>query len=99
VCGWHAGECSTLEKQLAEVQASEAGLQKRKAELEAKLEQLEDLLASTTSTRDELAGRDRMESGRTALVMHALASKLPAKPHMHATYISQASKLDITMHK
>jgi DNA-binding protein H-NS len=50
------GECSSLDKQVAELQASEADLQKHKAELESKLEQLEELLASTTSTRDELQG-------------------------------------------
>lgn len=51
------GECSSLDKQVAELQASEADLQKHKAELESKLEQLEELLASTTTTRDELQGR------------------------------------------
>lgn len=51
-----AGECSSLEKQVAELQTSESGLQKHKVELEDKLQQLEELLASTTSTRDELQG-------------------------------------------
>lgn len=41
---------------MAELQASEAGLKKSKAELEDKLQQLEELLASTTTTRDELQG-------------------------------------------
>jgi hypothetical protein len=41
---------------VAELQASEEGLKKLRDEFEAKLEQLEDLLASTTSTRDELQG-------------------------------------------
>jgi phage shock protein A len=52
----NAGECSTLEKQLAEVQASEAGLTKAKAALETKLAELEELLATTTTSRDELTG-------------------------------------------
>jgi chromosome segregation ATPase len=51
-----AGECTFLEKQVAELQASEAGLKKSKGELEDKLQQLEELLASTTATRDELQG-------------------------------------------
>jgi hypothetical protein len=51
-----AGECNTLEKQLSEVQASEAGLFKAKAALEAKLAELEELLATTTASRDELTG-------------------------------------------
>jgi peptidoglycan hydrolase CwlO-like protein len=51
-----AGECSTLEKQLAEVQASEAGLTKAKAALQTKLAELEELLATTTTRRDELTG-------------------------------------------
>eukprot|EP00882_Tetradesmus_deserticola_P034389 GHRQ01039429.1.p3 GENE.GHRQ01039429.1~~GHRQ01039429.1.p3 ORF type:complete len:106 (-),score=28.35 GHRQ01039429.1:34-351(-) len=51
-----SGECSTLEKQLSEVQASEAGLSKAKAALEAKLAELEELLATTTTSRDELTG-------------------------------------------
>jgi hypothetical protein len=51
-----AGECNTLEKQLSEVQASEASLSKAKAALEMKLTELEELLATTTSSRDELTG-------------------------------------------
>ncbi len=41
---------------MAELQASEEGLTKLRDDLQAKLESLEDLLASTTSTRDELQG-------------------------------------------
>jgi len=51
-----AGECNTLEKQLAEVTASETSLNKAKSGLEAKLLELEGLLATTTATRDELSG-------------------------------------------
>jgi hypothetical protein len=51
-----AGECSTLEQQLADAQAFEAGLTKAKAALETKLAELEDLLAATTTSRDELTG-------------------------------------------
>lgn len=51
-----AGECTGLEQQVAELQSSEAALTKHKGELETKLQQLEELLASTTSTRDELQG-------------------------------------------
>jgi hypothetical protein len=53
---------------VTELQASEAGLKKSKAELEDKLQQLEELLASTTATRDELQG------GQGA--MHASAALL-----------------------
>lgn len=55
-CHLAAGECSTLENQLSELRASEAGLSKAKTALETKLAELEELLATTTTSRDELTG-------------------------------------------
>lgn len=53
-----SGECSSLEKQLADVSASEAALTKANSSLEAKLAELEELMASTTAMRDELQGEN-----------------------------------------
>lgn len=45
-----------MEKQLAELQASETSLKKAKAALESRLSDCEVLLASTTATKEEVEG-------------------------------------------
>jgi hypothetical protein len=68
-----AGECTALEQQVAGLQSSEAALTQHKEELETKLQQLEELLASTTSTRDELQG---VCLARHNADMHSMAAAL-----------------------
>jgi hypothetical protein len=52
-----AGEVQGLEKQVQQLQASEAALSAAKASLESKLSDAEELLAKTQAQRDELQGK------------------------------------------
>lgn len=52
-----AGEVQGLEKQVQQLQASEAALSAAKASLESKLSEAEELLAKTQAQRDELQGK------------------------------------------
>ena len=54
------GECTGLEQQLQHLTASETTLKTQKQALEQKVSQLEELLATTQSARDDLAGKQIM---------------------------------------
>lgn len=77
-----AGECSELEKQLSEVQASETALNNAKANLENKLEQVEELLANTVAARDELSG---------ASLPDACCVPWPCRPETHRAMHNNAA--------